>query len=97
MAQHPILDISGEILSGGWYFECESHLFCYFTKILYVSQDWILLDHYIDPLKLCPMYSIDCIINDKNINNISHYIDNLFGTKFGGAPGIFTIKTYVFE
>ena len=42
------------------------------------------------------MYSIDCIINDKNINNISHYIDNLFGTKFGGAPGIFTIKTYVF-
>ena len=96
MAQHPILEISGTMVSGGWYFECETHLFYYFMKRLNVSQDILLLDHYIDPLKWCPTYSIDCIINDKNINNINLYIDDIFGTKFGGAPDIFTIKKIFF-
>ena len=71
-------------MRGGWYFERESHLFYHITKRLHVNQDGLLLGNNSDPTKSCPMYSIDCIINDKNINNIHHYIDNLFGTKIGG-------------
>ena len=96
MAQHPILNISGAIVHGGWYFEGESRLFYYITKILHVSQDVLVLGNNAYPKKMCPMYSIDCIINDKNRMNIHHYITNLFGTNIGGAPVIFTIKTYLF-
>ena len=42
------------------------------------------------------MHIIDCIINEKNRKNIYHYIDNIFVTKIGGAPDIFTIKFYLF-
>ena len=38
------------------------------------------------------MYSIDCIADDKKRNNIHHYIDNIFGTKIGGAPAILQSK-----
>ena len=95
MAQHPILNISGSILHGGWYFEVESHLFYYITKLLHASQAELILGNHDDP-KNCLVYSIDCIINDNIRKNIHHYIDNLFGNKIGGAPAIFTIKTYLF-
>ena len=38
------------------------------------------------------MYSIDYIIVYRNRNNIHHYIDNLFGTKIGGATAILQSK-----
>ena len=97
MARNLILNISGEIVRGVWSFEGESRLFYYITKILYVSQAGLGLGNHADTTKLCPMYSIDCIINNKNRINIHHYIDNLFGTNIGGEPAMFTIKTHLFE
>ena len=82
-------------MHGGWYFEGESCLFYYIIKILHVSQSGLVLGNHSYPKKMCPMYSIDCIADDKEINNIHHYIDNIFGTKIGGAPDIFTTKTYL--
>ena len=61
-----------------------------------MSQAGLVLGNRADSTKLCPMYSIDCIIEDNSRNNIHHYIDNLSRTKIGGAPDIFTIKTYHF-
>ena len=82
-------------MRGGWYFEGESRLFYYIMKRLHVSQAGLVLGNHADPRKVCPVYSIDCIIEDKNKKNIHHYIDNIFGTKIGGAPDIFTTKTYL--
>ena len=96
MDQHPILNIAEAIVCGGWSFEFESCLFHYITKIFHVSQDVLVLGNHAYPKTLCPMYSIDCIFNDKNRMNIHHYITYLFGTNIGGAPVIFTIKTYLF-
>ena len=55
MAQHPNLEISGAIVSGGWYFESESLLIYNVTKRLHVSQDGILLRNNSDPKNVCPM------------------------------------------
>ena len=63
---------------------------------MHVSQAGVVLGNHAYPIKLCPMYSIDCIINKKNRKNTHHYIYNIFETKIGGMPDIFTIKTYLF-
>ena len=49
MAQYPILNTTGAIVRGCWYFEGESHLFYYITKILHVSQDGIVIGNNDDP------------------------------------------------
>ena len=71
-------------------------MFYFVIKILYTSQYGLVLDNYSDPKTRCPIYSIYCIIDDNNRKNIHHYIENIFGTKIGGLPAIFTIKTYLF-
>ena len=45
---------------------------------------------------MCPVYSIDCIIDNKNNNNIHRNLENIFGIKIDGAPGIFTNKNLPF-
>ena len=49
MSQHPILNIAGAIVRGGWSFEGESRLFYYIAKILHVSQAGLVLGNHADP------------------------------------------------
>ena len=57
MAYDPIINISGEIVHVGCYFEGESRLFYYITKTLH--QSGIVLGNHADPKQLCPRYRTD--------------------------------------
>ena len=43
-------------------------------------------------IKKNPMHSIDCIIYNKDRNNIHNHVKNIFGTKIDGAPAILQSK-----
>ena len=96
MVKHPMLNLAGAIVRGGWAFEKESRLFYYLTKRLHVSQAGLVLSDMANPTQHCPMYRIDGIVEEKLRQKVKNYVHELFGDKIGGSAGIDTIKSYLF-
>ena len=78
MAQHPIINIAVAIVRRGWYFEGESCLFYYITKILHVIQVGLVLINYADPKNFSPCTALIALLTTRTeityINTFTIYL-----------------------
>eukprot|EP00957_Ditylum_brightwellii_P034834 2639571-Ditylum_brightwellii.AAC.1 len=79
MVFSPKINYIVAIMRGAWYFEGDSHMYCYLTKRAHVSKGGLVLRNNEDPNKVVPMYHLDFIMTGNNRGIVDNYISRLFG------------------